>query len=269
MSLRVGPTLSGGIDRVVSRNGLVLLAANLLLGTVWMAVVSSLVATTAARYGVEPAALPFPTLPLPLAAGVVGGGVLLAAFVWLNVVTVRTFVDGRGSSIPGEFLTRRIGYVFVNLVGFGVLFGLAVSGPAVAAIAGGILVGSPLVGFLAGLLLLVVPGLVAYVALLFGQFYVVVDDENALAALADSWSLTRGNWIRLFAVLLVVGVAAAAVSLLVSFGGSALLGRQSVALQFANSAVSYVVSLVSLGVLAEAFCRLRRERGEPVGHDAL
>ena len=69
---------------------------------------------------------------------------------------------------------------------------------------------------------------------------------------------TRGNWLRLFGVVL--AVAAGVVSSLISVGGTAVLGGRSLALQFANSGVSYAVSLVPLGVLAEAFCRLRAER---------
>lgn len=269
MSLRIGPTLSGGIDRALSRNGLVLLTANLVLGSAWVVAFVSLFTGLLARYGADPGAVVVPTLPLPVPAVAVAAVALLAAFVWLNVVTVRTFVDGRGSSIPGEFLTRRIGYVLANLVLFGVLFGLAVSGPALVAVGGGILAGFPLAGVLVGALLVIVPGIVAYVGLLFGQFYVAVDDENALAALSDSWSLTKGNRVRVLLIVVALVVATGVVSIAVSVGGTALLGPRSLVAQFVNTAVSYVVSLVSLGVLAEAFCRLRAERGDPVGADAL
>lgn len=240
MTLRIGSSLSGGIGRVLTRNGLVLVVAALAVGLPWTVAFNSLFVQWLGGMGLDAdtAATGMPTVALPTAVLAALGVLLLLVFVWLNVVAIRTFVSGRADGIPREFLTRRIGWVLVNSFVAGILVSLAVG---------------------IGTILLLVPGIIAYVALVFTPLFVAVDDENAVTALRKSWRLTRGNWIRLFVLLLVLFVVVGLGSAAFNFAVTLLAGPANPAGQLVTSAVSYLVSFLTLGVLAEAFTQLRAD----------
>lgn len=79
-----------------------------------------------------------------------------------------------------------------------------------------------------GLVLLIVPGLIAIVALFFTQLAVVDKALNPVAALKESYRLTKGHWLRIWlfmlclAILNIVGLALLLVGLLVTIPVSLL-----------------------------------------------
>lgn len=178
------------------------------------------------------------TYPAPTAVYAV---VTLGALVGMSaftVVAVRTFVAGATDRIPREFYTRRLAWATANLIAGGVAFGLLV---------------------LVGTLLLVVPGVVAYVGFIFVTMFVAVEDEHFVAALADSWRLVRPEFLPVFGLLLVlvvgVGVVGGVVSLVVGFGllVAGLDGWTSVV----SSVLTAPLSVLVLAVLSAAFAQLR------------
>lgn len=222
----------------MNRNGLLLTLAYLVVGAIWQIAFYSAFATYVEQSGGPPTAVTLPSVDVPLSVS--AGVALLSLLVlqYLTVVAIRTFVGGHARSIPSEYYTRNVVFVLVNSILAAVAFGALV---------------------LFGTVLLLIPGIIAYVAFIFTMFYVPVEDANFLSALSKSWSLTRGSWIRLFVLLAIVGIsigiASTGLSLATSILLGALVGRWGFLL--ANVLV-LPLSLLTLGVLAEAFTQLRR-----------
>jgi membrane-anchored glycerophosphoryl diester phosphodiesterase (GDPDase) len=93
-------------------------------------------------------------------------------------------------------------------------------------------------------------------------YYIAVEDENFIAALRDSWQLTRGHWIRLFLLLLLVtvgvSVVAGTLSAISGFVVTTYAGRALGTLVYGM--ISLPSSLLTIGILAEAFTQLRESQ---------
>ncbi len=63
-----------------------------------------------------------------------------------------------------------------------------------------------MLAFIGGSILLVIPGLILFVTLLFGNYLVVIDGLGPLEALKQSHRLVWGNWWRTAAALTVIGI---------------------------------------------------------------
>lgn len=87
------------------------------------------------------------------------------------------------------------------------------------------------------------------------------DDTNRLRA---GWRVLLGVGVALAGVLAAGAIVSARPG---DVGRTALLGPHSLAVQFVNTGVSCFVSLCSLGVLAEALCRLRGTTGHTTSSD--
>jgi hypothetical protein len=246
MSLNIGSSLTGGVSRVANRNGVRLVLAYLLLGVAWQVAFYSALVTVLEQSVPAMADVALPSVDVPLAVSAGAAALSLLLLQYVTVVAVRTLVGGHSRSVPREYLTRNVGFVVVNSVLGGVAFGLLV---------------------FVGSVLLLVPGVVAYVAFIFMLVYIAVEDENFVAALRDSWALTRGHWLQLFVLLtvLVVGISVAAgilsvlATLVVGAAGGQALGT------LVSGVVALPFSLLTLGVIAEAFDQLRN--GQPSAVD--
>ncbi|WP_318568403.1 hypothetical protein [Salinigranum marinum] len=240
MSLQLGRALKRGAGLLVSRAGAVVLAAYAATMLVYQLSFNTLLQPLLAGLtppGVGSATPGLVTLPVP---GVVAGGLaalaLLTAAV-ISVVAIRTFVAGERAHVPRRFLTERMPFAVVNVVVGGIAFALVVG---------------------LGTLLLVVPGIVAYVGLLFMVQFVAVENVNFLTAMRRSWRLTKGNRIRLFLLVVVLLVAIVVATFVVSFGLGFVLASGSGGLAGVVVAmVNVVATLYLLAVLSDAFVQLR------------
>jgi hypothetical protein len=238
VSLNIGSSLTGGFSRVVNRNGLLLTLAYLFLGVVWQVAFYSAFVTWLHGTDAQMADVPLPTLDVPLALSAIVAVVSLLLLQLVAIVSIRTFVGGHTDKIPSAYYTRNIVTVLANTLVGGFVYGLLV--------------------FL-GTLLVVIPGIIAYVAFLFTLVYIAVEDENFVAALRDSWTLTRGNWLPLFGLLLIIfvglGLIPVIMAAVVSFVVSAYAGPAISTL--VSGVITLPFSLLVLGILAEAFVQLR------------
>ncbi|MDS0284516.1 hypothetical protein [Haloarcula onubensis] len=238
MSLNIGSALTGGFRRVANRNGAVLALAYVLLGIVWQVAFYSAFVTWLQGTTVSATDVALPTVEVPIAISAIVAVVALLLLQVAAIVSLRTFVGDHARSIPSEYYTRNIGIVLVNAVVGSFVYGLLV--------------------FL-GSLLLIIPGIIAYVAFLFMLVYIAVEDENFIAALRDSWTLTRGNWLPLFGLLLIIFVGLSLIptilSVIVSFIVGALAGPAISTL--VAGVITLPFSVFVLGFLAEAFVQLR------------
>ncbi|WP_236039588.1 hypothetical protein [Haloarcula salinisoli] len=184
MSLQIGPVLRSAGAQLLSRTGAILLAAYIALTAALLPLSNTMLVRIYERVGLtEPAEVIPLVLDVPLSVAV--GGYLLGVLVgsYLSVVAVRTFVAGDGGQFPSGAFTRNVPLAIANVVVGGLVYGLAVA---------------------VGSLLLVVPGLLAYIAFLFMLPYVAVEDRNFVDALRSSYRLSKGNWLMLGVLLLVV-----------------------------------------------------------------
>ena len=237
MALSVTAAMTGGIRRAANRNGLLLSLALVAVGAVWQLSFYSAIATAVQLPGASAQSVPLPTIDLPLAVSATGAVVALIGLQYVTVVTMRTLVGGRSGTIPSEYYTRNIVPVLANAIVGGILYGLAV---------------------LVGSVLLVVPGIIAYVALSFTLLYIATEDQNAVAALASSWHTTRGHWLRLFLLLTVVfgllGLTQGVLSFLAQAAFAAASGGSLGVL--ASGVIVLPLSVVVIGILADAFVQL-------------
>jgi hypothetical protein len=207
MTVDIGDVLSRAVRRTVARNGLVLVAIVYVLG-----VISGLFGPRRPPTAPGPGGLPGgaempmgggvePVIPVsPLVAAVIGVVFALLS-LFLTIGAFRIFLTDERQSLPTEAFTRRIGWVLLNVVVGGVVFGVAVA---------------------IGLVLLIVPGIFLMVALAFWTVVVVDEDASFVRGFRRSWELTSGRRLRLFLLGLVVLVIGFVVNLIFGAVGGML-----------------------------------------------
>jgi hypothetical protein len=131
-----------------------------------------------------------------------------AIFVGFVVRLVEDVRDGRRDHTVGDLFSSASDAI-VPLIGFGILFGIAVG-----------------IGFI----LLVIPGLFLLTMWSVGAPAIVVEKEGMIGAFGRSWNLVKGDGWRVFAVLLIVFLIGLAVSaVLLAIGNSIGSGGSLVA----------------------------------------
>jgi hypothetical protein len=264
MSLDIGAAITEGVERLRSRDGLVLVGAFLVVG------VLSSVATQSLTVEVSEALLGFAQSPdappgtdveafreqvrqtragSPLAVNVSPGVAFGLAFLLgilaetLRIVSVRVFYAASDER-PTD-LRRSLAFATVN----GFLGGIVVS----------VLVG-------VGLLFLIVPGIFLALALFFVRQEIAIEDRNFVDAMAESWALTRGNRLNLLGLavlLLVVALVAFLPTVVANLAGSS---TASVAV---GAVVSPIITVFGIATTTRAYAQLKaaEDSAEPADID--
>ncbi|PHQ47601.1 hypothetical protein DJ68_00985 [Halorubrum sp. C3] len=217
------------------------MVAYLIIGAAWQIPFYSAVVTGLEQSGTPTENVALPAIDAPLAVSVSAAILMLLGLQWLTIVTIRTFVGGHTRAIPSEYYTRNIVPVLLNSLVGGLIYGILM---------------------FVGSVLLVIPGIIAYVAFIFMIVYVAVEDKNFIAGFRDSWQLTRGHWLPLFGLLLVIivgiglisGVLTATISLVVG-----AIAGQAIGILL-SGVVGLPFSLLILAILAEAFTQLQESQ---------
>ncbi|GAA0523889.1 hypothetical protein SAMN04488066_106137 [Halorubrum aquaticum] len=217
------------------------MVAYLIIGAAWQIPFYSAVVTGLEQSGTPTENVALPSIDAPLAVSVSAAILMLLGLQWLTVVTIRTFVGGHTRAIPSEYYTRNIVPVLLNSLVGGLIYGVLM---------------------FVGSVLFVIPGIIAYVAFIFMIVYVAVEDKNFIAGFRDSWQLTRGHWLRLFGLLLVVvagiGLISGVLTAITSLVVGAIAGQAMGILL--SGVVGLPFSLLILATLAEAFTQLRESQ---------
>ena len=236
MALQLASAVTDGFRRALTRTGGVLFAA---LFASQLLLLASLNTVIAARAPPELAGVLGVTLPVP---GSVAGAVLLGTLLFnagYLVVVARAFARPlpQLSSFPATLVTRRIGRATLSTLVGGVVVFVAVT-----------------VGFA----FLFLPGIYLSACLLFFVFAVGVEDRGVVGALERTWSLSRGNRLRLAVVVLLGGVGGAVVGVVPAvfqLAGAAALG------DVASALLNAVVFTVVYGVVAAAYLQVDSSGG--------
>lgn len=193
MALRIMDAARDGASRTFAKNGLLFVAALFLLNLGGAFLGLRYTATDGALMG---------STGNPVATGVLGAVFTLVSLA-VSIIAIRTFVSDETETIPDEYVRRNMGLAMLHMIVGGVIFAIIV---------------------LAGLALLVVPGVYLLLGLFFWSVRVAVEDESFIEAMQQSWNLTHGHKWQLFGLLLVLLVVNIAIGLLTLAAGPGSMG---------------------------------------------
>jgi hypothetical protein len=263
MSLDIGEAFSDGTSRTFAKNGLLLAAAfavvTLLFGVFAQTLsVGLLEAMLESFQGLSPEELnvsqqEYETLisdlrtqlemaressplALGLPAGVAAGALIALSLVSeaVSIVAVRTFAAADSEAVTSGSLTDNILLATLNgFVGSIVVWGL-------------IIVGS---------VFLLLPGIFFAVVFLFMRQRIAIENENFVEAMAESWRLTKGHRIEVFALGLLVVV----VSLVDELVGSVLSLVSPIASAVVTAAVGGVILAFGAAVVTRGYVQLEAD----------
>lgn len=197
MELDIFEALSDGFERTIQKNGLMLAGLYFVLGLITTSS-SQTVISEYANLAATAAPSTTGTLALPI-PGAAAAVLMITSYllsILLSIVAIRTLVSDATETIPSEFYSRNMPMAALNIIIGGLAYGLIV---------------------VAGLIALIIPGIFLLVALYFWNVFVAVEDDNFIDALKNSWSLTDGNRLRLFALGFTVVVATGVFSSILGF----------------------------------------------------
>ncbi|MDY6766148.1 MAG: hypothetical protein SVW77_02165 [Candidatus Nanohaloarchaea archaeon] len=176
MALDIGDAVEQGVHRTLERNGLLLVAAFLLLN-----LASALLGLRTGPTGME---APATVSGNPAALALIGIIVSLLSVV-VSIAALRVFVTDETEIVPDEAFKRNMGNALLHTIIGGFLFGIAV---------------------VVGLILLVIPGVYLMLALFFWTVFVAVEDENFYEAMQSAWDMSKGHKWQLLGLVLVIVV---------------------------------------------------------------
>jgi hypothetical protein len=229
MAFDLGAVLRSAAVRTLRTSGLLFVGALFALGTVNTAVASSIDVPSPG-----PVASPTYQLPFEVPLSVAGAVTILVGLLTLYVtmVAIRTFARKETGSIPSVVFTRNALPAYANFVVGGFVFATAV---------------------FVGMLLFLLPGLFVFATLGFWAVYVAVEDEDFVTGLQDSWLLTDGHRLQLFALVLSLIVITVGVNAVFGVADVAVGGAVGMLVSQVGTALS---SVFSLATLTEAYVQL-------------
>jgi hypothetical protein len=249
MPIDIAGALARGFDRVTTRPGVTFVAAfaavAVAVGLLWETVLGRFVAGDDFFAFVPPAAAAElreawagydVLLDLPVHVELLLG-LLLALWlsrVVLRIGAVRWFVGDATRPLHAALFTRRLGWTVLNVIAGTILYGLAVT---------------------VGLIMLVLPGIYLAVTLFFFNYEVVVEGENAIDALANSYSLTAGSRLQ----LLLLGVLFVALGLVVSLAGNPEFVPGRLPPVVLGAAVTAAFGVFGVATAADAYRQLQED----------
>lgn len=257
MAVDITGAMERGLDRVATRPGGVIVAAFVAVAVPVALLWETIIGRFVRDYGPESF---FSFVPPAVAAELrqawadyevlldvgipVESLLALALLLWLarfvlRIGAVRWFVGEGTGGLESTLFTRRLGWTLLNLIAGTILYGAAVA---------------------VGLLALILPGVFLAVALFFFNFEVIVEGENAIDALANSYALTAGDRIELFllgAVFVVLGTGVALT------GNPAILpGRLPPVI--VGSALTAALGVYGIATAADAYRQLQADEEPPL-----
>jgi hypothetical protein len=175
------------------------------------------------------------TLPVSgTVAGILSVGAFVLSSVYFVVVSrALTRPVTELSTFPPELYTRRLERATLSML------------------VGGIIIGFSIV---VGMFLLVLPGIFLSICFLFFIFAVGVEDRGILGALKRSWTLSRGNRLKLAVLVVLAGVIGGIVG---TVGSIFDLTSAPVVGELITNTLSSVLFVFLYGLMASAYLQIR------------
>jgi len=232
MALDIFDALEKGLERTFAKSGL-MIAGLLFISSFLSGILSATMAQGFGSAETINSATTALTLPIPpIAAGLLLIPVAIFSAI-VGIVAIRTFVSDETETIPEEFYKRNLLMALLNMIVGGIVFAIIV---------------------VAGLIAFVIPGIFLLVSLYFWTVFVVVEDQNFIEGMKNSWNLTKGNRFRLFALGVFVFIATMVVNAL--FSVPDMLGLTVVGLITSQIAGALTAAFNS-ATLAQAYNQLK------------
>ncbi|EMA49231.1 MULTISPECIES: hypothetical protein [Halococcus] len=259
MSLRIGTALREGARRTFTRDGLVLAVVFVVIGIVTALATQTIAANAVdtvlelmrsnqgageaeftreqirmvetSTEGLTPFALPVP----PIVAWLL---IALTAVLGeaANIIAARAFFAESSRALSGGLAGRNIVLATLNGIVGGIVVGIIVA---------------------IGLIFLIVPGIFFAIAFLFLRQEIAIEDSNFVDAMADSWQLTKGNRLELFALVIGVAILVTLASTVVPL----LVGAVSPLLNVVVSILlGGVTAVFGTAVITRAYAQLHADR---------
>jgi hypothetical protein len=247
MALQLGRAVSGGIKRVLTRTGGLLLVA---LVAIQLLIQSSINTAVVAVFPPGPAgeleAMLGLTLPVSstVAGGLVAVGIVLSSVYFVVLSRALARPAEALSTFPSSLYARRLGRATLSMLVGGLVVGVSIT---------------------LGLFMLVVPGIFLSICFLFFIFAVGVEDRGVIGALKRSWALSRGNRLKLAVFVILAGVIGALVG---TVGTLVDLASSPIAAELATNTLTSVLFVFFYGIVASAYLQVRddgRDRGGSAG----
>ena len=272
MSLKAVEAIKEGLDRLGTRNAVIIASAYFTL-TILNA---SITDTVLARYSTflqlpETSTTPL-ALPIP---GFIAGFLiipLIAASAAVGITALRVFASDERDLIPRKLYRENIGKAVLNVIVGGVAFGIVIALLAAIPLIPGILVGMTgmsLVGgalTLVGLLFSIILVIAAVVKMYFWTAAVSIDDESFIQGYKTSWDLTEGNIISVGILLLAIFVLSILVSMV--FNIPSLIGLNIIG-SIISSIGAAITSTLTSAVIASAYNQLKQGEDDQEDEDYI
>jgi hypothetical protein len=236
MTLQLGRAISDGIKRILTPTGGILLVVFLALQLLTQASINTAVVSVFSDgpAGEIEAALGL-TLPVSgtVAGGLFAGAIVLSSAYFVVLSRALTRPKTALSGFPSALYTRRMGRSTLSMFVGGLVVGLAI-----------------MIGFVFFFL----PGIFLAVCFLFFTFAVGVEDRGIVGALKRSWGLSRGNRLKLAALVILAGVIGAIsgiVGTIFDIAGSAIVGELMV------NTINSLLFVLLYGIIAAAYLQVQ------------
>lgn len=258
MSVNIGDALQNGLGRVGTQAGAIFVGALFLVGVAMTIAQESLMAAVLRRlarmYEVREAlrevpdvtstdllraveeemALAYIEAGIPIVFAVILGVWILRVLV--KIGAIRWFVEKQSGGVDPGLFVRRIVWTLGNLFVGWLVYVIAVT---------------------IGLLFFVIPGIFLGVVLYFYNYEIVVEGENAFTALGNSWELTKGNRIELFAL----GALFTVVGFMVGWIVGVVTSFSPIVATIATTLFAGLFGVATIAVAGEAYNQLRGASG--------
>ncbi|QLD84207.1 hypothetical protein HWV23_00295 [Natronomonas halophila] len=263
MSLDIGAAFREGGSRTVAKSGLLLVAAFIVFGVVTLVLTQTLAvgvaeATLEFIQSVDPAeaglsqaeyersvsdlqtmvsdAQELYPLAIDLSPGIAAAGLVAVALLWetASIIAVRVFAANDPESLTSGDVSGNLLLATLNgFIGKIVVWGL----------------------MLLGFVVFVFPGIFFAVAFYFLRQEIALRDKNFVSGMADSWRLTKGHRIEVFAVALVV-VVLSQLDVVLSPLGSVV---PQTAVAVLGTGISAAIAVFGAAVVTRLYVQLREE----------
>lgn len=238
MPLQLGRAIGRGVRRALNPTGGVLMLLTAVYLVVFVGALNTLIAAAFPPELRQQASFDL-TFPISgaLAGVLIVVGLLFGFVIYLAAARAFTRDPNKHPRFSTDLFTRRIGRALVSAIGANIIVSVAVT-----------------IGFI----LLIIPGLYLSVSFVFVVFAIGVEDARALDALRRSWELASGHRWRLLALVLVIGIGTS----LFSSIGTAVAFVDPVLGQLVSLVLTAPISVLSYGILAEAYIQVRDEAAD-------
>lgn len=239
MDLDVSRAIKEGVERTISKHGLILVMTFVVvsvIGNIGFDSATIVLYDMLLEMGEEPLT-PIPEDGVPFAMALPGSAIMLLILLWVvgwiatSVITMRVMTTSVDEPATSDTIVDRLTVATMNELLARIVIFVAIG---------------------IGLVVFVIPGVFFAICFYFARPLIAVDDRNFIDAMSESWAMSKGNRFEIFILLIGAGVLYIMI-ILPGFVAAALFGTMPVAAAIIYLLVSAVATVFWLSVMARAY----------------